>query len=237
LGRIVLSRPEKRNALGRGALKALGDAAAWFAARPQVRVIAIEGEGPSFCGGADVADFAALLSEGDPEAAGRQIAALGRATLDAIRGLNAVTVASVHGHAIGGGFLLMAACDLRVATDDLVMALPEVDLGIPLTWGGIGLLRAELGVGRTRELVMTGRRWSAQEAHAAGFLQRLVPAERRLEETEALVRTLLDKPRLPLSMTKEQLRGPVDEAALMGGALSDPGFLEAATRYLQKIRQ
>lgn len=236
-GVVVLCRPRKRNALGREVLQGLAEAAAWFDGRPEVRVIVLQGEGPSFCGGADIEDFAALLSGGDLHESGRQIAAVGRAAIDAIRGLSAVTVASVHGHAIGGGLLLMAACDLRVAADDLVMSLPEVDLGIPLTWGGLALLQAEVGVGRTRDLVMTGRRWTAEEAHAAGFVHRCVPADDRQRVTEALVQGLLEKPALPLSMTKTQLRGPVDEGELLGRALADPGFMTAATAYLMKARR
>jgi len=235
VGRLVLARPQKRNALSRRALKEIAQTAVWFEQEhPEVRVVVFEGEGTSFCAGADLEDFAKLLFGGNLDAAGRQIAEYGRETIDAIRQMSAITVASAHGHAIGGGFLLMAACDFRVATDDLVMAVPELDLGIPLTWGGVDMMVSELGRPRTRDLLMTGRRWTTEEGHNAGFIQRTAKDRTRKAVTAYLVRTILAKPALPMSMTQQQLRGEVDEIELMGRAVSDPGFRAAAAAYLKK---
>jgi enoyl-CoA hydratase/carnithine racemase len=238
VGRIVLSRPNKRNALSRRALHEIRDAARWFEnEHPEVRVVVIEGEGTSFCGGADLEDFAKLLAHGDIAEAGRDIARLGQEVMDAIRGMTAITVASAHGHAIGGGFLLMAACDFRVATEDLVMAVPELALGIPLTWGGVPLMVAELGPGRTRDLIMTGRRWTTEEGLNAGFIQRVATERTRKAVTAYLVRALLEKPVVPMAMTRAQLRRNVNEVELMAEAMSHPGFRAAAAAYLKKIKR
>lgn len=238
VGRITLCRPSKRNALSRRALRELASTAVWFDQKhPEVRVVVFEGEGASFCAGADLEDFAKLIFGGELEAAGRQIAGHGREAIEAIRGMRAITVASAHGHAIGGGFLLLASCDFRVVTDDLVMAVPELDLGIPLTWGGVPMMLAELGPGRTRDLIMTGRRWSADEAFNAGFVHRVAKERTRKAVTAYLIRTLLQKPELPMKMTQLQLKGgPVDEPELMARAMSDPGFRTAAAAYLKKTQ-
>ncbi len=211
--------------------------AKWFDKNQDVRVVVFEGEGTSFCAGADLEDFAKLLFGGDLEAAGRQVAEYGREAIDAIRNMSAITVVSAHGHAIGGGFLLMAACDFRVATDDLVMAVPELDLGIPLAWGGVPMMTAELGPGRARDLIMTGRRWTTEEGHAAGFIQRIAKERTRKAVTAYLVQTLLAKPELPMKMTQMQLRGECDELELMARAMCDPGFRAAAAAYLKQTKR
>ena len=90
---------------------------------------------------------------------------MGRAMAESIGGMRALTIAAVQGHCIGGGVVLAAACDLRVAGDDARFKIPEVDMGIPLFWTGIPLLTRELGPALTKELVLTGRTFDAAEAH------------------------------------------------------------------------
>ena len=99
----------------------------------------------------------------------REIGQLGLRMADAIESMRAVTIAQVHGYAVGGGVVLVAACDLRVAADDAVFSIPEIELGIPLAWGGIPRLVREIGPALTKELVMTCRRFTPAEAKAAGL--------------------------------------------------------------------
>jgi enoyl-CoA hydratase/carnithine racemase len=150
-------------------------------------------------------------------------------------------VAQVHGHAVGGGVVLMAACDLRVVADDTVLSIPEIDLGIPLAWSGIPRLVRELGPALTKELVMTCRRFTPQEAQAAGFVNRVVPAARVADEAQSLARELAAKPPVPIIITKEHVNAIAramsagstsfaDGDALLGNVF-DPDSLAAARAY------
>jgi enoyl-CoA hydratase/carnithine racemase len=119
--------------------------------------------------------------------------------------MRAVTIAQVHGFAVGGGVVLTAVCDLRVAADDAVFFIPEIDIGVPLAWGGIPRLVREIGPAMTKELVMTCRRFGAAEAKAIGFLNRVVPAERLEAEVAALAAELVAKPSVPVVVTKDHV--------------------------------
>jgi enoyl-CoA hydratase/carnithine racemase len=119
--------------------------------------------------------------------------------------MRAVTIAQVQGYAVGGGVVLMAVCDLRVAAEDASFFIPEIDLGIPLAWGGIPKLVREIGPAMTKELVMTCRRFSPMEAKAIGFIIRVVPPAKLQTEVEELARELLAKPSVPVAITKEHV--------------------------------
>ncbi|MBA2625096.1 MAG: enoyl-CoA hydratase/isomerase family protein, partial [Acidimicrobiia bacterium] len=171
----------------------------------------------------------------------------GRRMADAIEAMGAVTVARIHGHCVGGGVVLAAACDLRVAADTIRFSIPEVDLGIPLAWGGIPRLVREIGPALTKELVMTCRPFGAAEAQAAGFLNRVVPDDRLDEEVESLVAQLVDKSALTLTATKRHTNAVTEgmvgtarswnDADSLVTALHDPESREAAARYLERVRR
>jgi hypothetical protein len=103
---------------------------------------------------------------------------LGYRMVDAIERMEAITIAAIHGHCVGGGILLAVGCDLRIAADNTRFSIPEVDLGIPLAWGGIPRLVREVGPAVTRELVMTCRPFDAVEAQSLGMVNRVVPRDR-----------------------------------------------------------
>lgn len=241
VGRITLDRPDKLNPLGPETLHELVDAAAWFDRRDDIKVVIIAGAGRAFTAGFDVTAFA-----NPPEnAAPRDIPDLGRHMADAIGAMAAVTVARIHGHCVGGGVVLAAACDLRVAADQTRFSIPEVALGIPLAWGGIPRLVREIGPAMTRELVMTCRPFSATEAKALGFVNRVVPSAELDRAVDDLVAGLVDKSAFTLRATKRQvidvldaMAGPAaggDDSAAIIGALRDPESMEVARRYLEGL--
>jgi len=143
--------------------------------------------------------------------------------------------------------VLAAACDLRIAADDVRFSIPEVDLGIPLAWGGIPRLVREIGPALTKELVMTCRPFDAAEAKAAGFLNRVVPADRLDDEVAALVAQLIDKSALTLTATKRHTNAVTEgmvgtarawnDADSLVNALRDPESRAVATRYLERVRR
>jgi enoyl-CoA hydratase/carnithine racemase len=244
VGRLTLNRPEKLNPLGTLTLLELIAAARWFDGQPGVKVVVVSGRGRSFSAGADLASF------GDPEANegldARGAADAGRQMADAIEAMAAVTVAALHGHCIGGGVVLAAACDLRLAADDTYFSIPEVDLGIPLAWGGIPRLVREIGPAMTRELVLTCRPFTAAEARDLGFLNRVVPADRLADEVDELVARLRTKSTLTLTATNRHVNAVLQTMSGASGswsdadglvtALHDPESRAAGADYLARVR-
>jgi enoyl-CoA hydratase/carnithine racemase len=117
--------------------------------------------------------------------------------------MQAVTIAQVHGAAVGGGVLLMVSCDLRIVARGTVMFIPEVDLGAPYSWGAIPRMVREIGPALTKELVMTCRRFTPEEAKEWRWINRVVPLERIEAEVEQLARELAAKPSVPMMITKD----------------------------------
>lgn len=197
---LTLDRPKRLNALSEDLLTELIEAAALIA-DSNARTVVISGAGRAFCAGVDIESFMELVQ--NPELASRHEAfKLGGAMADAIEAIPQVTVAALHGFVVGGGVVLAAACDLRIAAEDTVFSIPEIDMGIPLGWGGTHRLVREIGPALTRELIMTGRRFTAQEAKAAGFLNKVVKPE-DVESTALDLATLISsKARVPIEIMK-----------------------------------
>ena len=239
IARLTLSRPEKLNPLGAQTLGELAEAARWLDAQRDVRVVIVRGAGRAFSAGADLSTFA-----GPQQLPPREAADLGRQMADALEEMRALSIAAIHGWCVGGGLVLAAACDLRIAAEDARFSIPEVDLGIPLAWGGIPRLVREIGPALTKELVLTCRRFDAAEARAAGFLNRIVPADALDAEVEALARTLSEKAAIPLFATKRHVNAVTgqivgtarswSDADGLVTALGDPECAEARRRYLAR---
>lgn len=251
-GRITLNRPDKLNPLSTTTLEELAEAARFLDSHRDVKVVVVEGRGRSFSAGADLAAF----GEGEPESTPRdpgtavprrEAADAGRRMADAIEAMRAVTIARIQGHCVGGALVLVAACDLRVAADTAHFFIPEVDLGIPLAWGGIPRLVREIGPALTKELVMTCRPFAPEEARAAGFLNRVVPEDRLDAEVEALVTQLVGKSSLTLMATKRYANAVTEgtvgmarswnDADSLVAALHDPESRELAANYLSRVRR
>jgi enoyl-CoA hydratase/carnithine racemase len=205
LGRLTLNRPDRLNAIGAAMLQELAEAARWFDGHRELRVVIVSGAGRAFCAGADLQDSPATTAAGSSWLYRREVGQYGLRAADAIEQMRAVTIAQVQGFAVGGGVVLMAVCDLRVAAEDASFFIPEIDLGIPLAWGGIPKLVREIGPAMTKELVMTCRRFSPQEAKQMGFVNRVVPLAKLQTEAEELARELIAKPSVPVAITKEHV--------------------------------
>lgn len=237
-GAITLQRPDKLNPLSTTTLYELEEAARWLDHQHELKVVVVSGAGRSFSAGADVSGFSADATREDRDQGWRMARAMEE--------LRAVTVARIHGWCVGGALVLAAACDLRVAADDARFSIPEVDIGIPLAWGGIPRLVRELGPALTKELVMTCRPFSAAEAKAAGFLNRVVPAEELDREVEALVAQLLGKAKFALLATKAHTNAVTEAMVHTGRSWSDAeglaaGFRDpegraAAQQYAERLR-
>jgi enoyl-CoA hydratase/carnithine racemase len=244
-GAITLNRPDKLNPLSATTLMELVEAARYLDSRHEVKVVVVRGQGRAFSAGADLAAFSTSDGSAPAASATREAADAGRRMAEAIESMRAVTVVRLHGHCVGGGLVLAAACDLRVAADDVRFSIPEVDLGIPLAWGGIPRLVREIGPALTKELVMTCRPFSAAEAQAAGFLNRVVPADKLDATVDGLVSQLESKSALTLSATKRHTNAVTEgmvgtarswnDADSLVTALRDPESRSVAAAYLQRF--
>lgn len=220
---VVLNNPSKLNPLSFEALQDLIDVAEFLNQQSGLRSVVIRGEGRAFCGGADLKVFRELEIDSDT-------ADLGRRMADAVESITAVTVAAIHGYCVGGGVVLAAACDFRIAAADTTFLIPEVDLGIPLAWGGIPRLVREIGPAATRELVLTCRPFSAQEALALGFLTTVVEPQDLLSHASDLSQKLAKKSRLVVRQTLEAIRVATEDLISTSESKKDADLLRAAMR-------
>ena len=223
IGRLALNSPEKLNPLSRQRLIDLISAARWFDDQPEVKVVIVSGQGRAFSAGADLSGFgdSATISP-------REGADLGRKMADAIEAMNAITIAAIQGWCVGGALVLAAACDLRIATTKTRFSIPEVDLGIPLAWGGIPRLVREIGPALTKELVITCRPFGADEAKAAGFLNRIVTPEHLMAEAEQLADDVAKRPTNPVQVTKRHVNAVTSQMVGTMRAWSDADGLLAS---------
>ena len=214
---VVLDRPEKRNAQTPAmweALAGIGDSL-----DPQVRVVVLRGEGASFSAGLDRRMFTAEgipgqgsllgLTELDDEALADTIEGFQRA-FTWWRRPGIVSVAAVQGHALGAGFQLALACDLRVVADDARFAMLEPTLGLVPDLAGTKPLVDLVGYGRALEICATGRAVEAAEAAEIGLATVVVPGAELLDAVRDLTDALVAPPRGAVTGTKRLLQGAVE---------------------------
>ena len=199
--RIRLNRPDNLNALNDDVRAALMEAYAEMADSPAVKVVVLEGAGRAFSAGADLRG-PVVPESADDWASRRHAFGAWNRLLDLMDSVPQVTVARLHGHVVGGAALLAVTCDLRIASEDVQIRIPELAIGIPLTWGGVPRLVREIGLPLARDLVLTGRTMGGQEAKACGFVQRLVPTSALEAAADNLVEELLAMPAGPLAISR-----------------------------------
>jgi enoyl-CoA hydratase/carnithine racemase len=243
VGRLVINRPTRLNAMSLETQHEIIAAATWFDEHAEVKVVVISGVGGSFSAGVDTSVLVDV--EADSAAEARDDADLGRRMAEAVEQMDAITVAAIEGHCVGGGLILVAACDLRIAVDSTYFAIPELDAGIPLVWGGIPRLVRELGPALTMELVLTCRPFTAEEANMAGFINDVVDAGRLDTAVDHLVANLAARPRQLLTSTKKAVHAATEDLActtdaatdvdLLLAAIADPESRRAAAAYLERF--
>jgi enoyl-CoA hydratase/3-hydroxypropionyl-coenzyme A dehydratase len=236
----MLNRPERLNAMSSTTLRELAEAAHWFDSQTEVRVVIVCGAGRAFSAGADLKE--SRTADGSWRDY-REAARAGSRMIEAIDAMKAITIASVHGYAIGGAVLLMAACDLRVAAEDAIFSIPEVAIGIPLTWGGIPLLMREIGPAMTKELVITCREFTPKEAKAMGFVNRVVARDELERETAKLAEEIAAMPAVPVAITKEHVNAvsrtmsgntAYADGDVLLSALASPEAARARKEYVEQ---
>jgi enoyl-CoA hydratase len=183
--RVRLNRPSKRNALTRVMLERLAELFEAIAARRDLRVVILSGDGEAFCAGTDIEELSALDAEGARDAALR-----GQAVCALVEHCGVPVVAAVRGLAAGGGLELALACHLRVAGADASFSLPETKLGVIPAYGGTQRLRRAVGRARAFELMLANGKLTAEEALSLGLVNAVVAVEQVSAEAEELARAI-----------------------------------------------
>lgn len=245
LTRLTLDRPASLNALDDDVRLALRDVLTELEDRPDIRVVLLDGAGRAFSAGADLRATAYPPIEGDWSTR-RHRAGTWQRLLDQLERVPQATVARLHGHVVGGAALLAAAVDIRVASTDTRLRIPELAIGIPLTWAGLPRLAREVGLPLARDWVMSGRVVLADELLRSGFAQRVAPPDELDRTVEACVAELLAMPPAALAMTRSLTaalgRAAPGMAAAWGDAdhqqwaFTEEEYREAVRRYLDGLR-
>ncbi|MDQ3732852.1 MAG: enoyl-CoA hydratase/isomerase family protein [Actinomycetota bacterium] len=213
---ITLNRPDRLNSQTPATWRSL--AAFGAGLDPGVRVVVVRGEGRAFSAGLDrslftadpaVEEGLAATATGTDDDIAERIAEF-QAGFSWLTTGPAISIAAVHGHAIGAGFQLALACDLRVLSADAMLCMAETSLGlVPDLTGTAPLVRA-VGYSRALEMCATGRRVDATEAAALGLATAVVPPEQLADAVEDLVAALLAGPARSVTATKQLLLGAAD---------------------------
>jgi enoyl-CoA hydratase len=236
---LFVHRPDVLNALNRETLGEIEDGVRRFRADDAQGALIVTGSGEkSFVAGADINELAPLDARSAEEAS-----RFGQGIFDLIETSPKPVIAAVNGFALGGGCELALACHMRLASENAVLGLPEVGLGIIPGYGGTQRLPRLVGRGLALEIILTGRRVKADEAERLGLVNRVVPREQLLDEAVKLAQTILKNGPLALSAALESVtRGahlPIPdaqrlEAGLFGILAATEDMHEGMNAFLQK---
>ncbi|MCH8973914.1 MAG: enoyl-CoA hydratase/isomerase family protein [Chloroflexi bacterium] len=203
---VTLNRPDVVNAFSVRMRDELWEVLTAVRDDPDVRGMLLAGAGErGFCAGADLTEFGTAPSQ----TIARQVR-WERDLWGLLLGIPKPTVAAIHGYCLGSGLEMAALCDMRVAADDAVFGMPEAGLGLVPAAGGTQLLPRLLGPGRALELLLSGRRFGAEDALAYGLVSEVVPRSELVAAATALLRRVLRAPEDALAAAKRALTDGAD---------------------------
>lgn len=241
VARLLIDNGAKRNAFDLDMWRALPELIARADADPETRVIVISGApGLPFCSGADISEFSTVRATSD---GGRAYEAANVACFDAISACAHPTIAAISGFCMGGGMGIAAACDLRVAQEGTLFAIPAGRLGVGYPPKAMAYVVAAVGPQRAFELFFTARRLDAREAQEAGFLARVLAQETFDAEVATLAETIAANAPLTLRAAKAAIRAaaglpnalPLTECeALAAQCFDSADYMEGRAAFLEK---
>ncbi len=219
---VTLNRPRVLNALNTETLNELYEVFTQLDNDPEIRVIIITGSGKAFIAGADIAE----MNTYSPAQA-RSFSRVGHKTMDTIQNTSKPVIAAVNGFALGGGLELALACDMIIASENAVLGLPEVNLGLIQGFGGTQRLPRLIGKARAKELIFTGEALKAQRAYEIGLANRVVPHEELLQEAEKLAQVISTKGPVALALAKGVIESGYDVTLAEGCEKEVDAFVES----------
>ena len=241
VARLFIDNAARRNAFDFDMWRALPPLMKAVEEAPDARVLVIGGApGLPFCSGADISEFSTVRATSD---GGIAYEASNVEAFDAISNLSKPTIAAISGFCMGGGMGLAAACDLRVAQEGAVFAIPAGRLGVGYPPAAMRYVVAAVGPQLAFEAFFTARRFSAREARAAGFLAQLLAPQDFETSVQALAETIAQNAPLTLRAAKAAIRAaaalpgalPVKECEALAAACFDSGdYVEGRNAFLEK---
>jgi enoyl-CoA hydratase len=194
---VTLNRPEKRNPINEEMLSEFEQIVMSLRDDASSRAVILTGTGNSFCAGADLSMVKGVTDPAERQrlfalARNRRARLIGR-TYPLFENLEQVSIAAINGYAIGGGWGLALSCDFRLAVPGAQFWLPEVDLGVPLGIGTTSRLVSMVGIARAKEIIITGDRYTAEDLHSWGMINRLVAPETLIMAALDLAKRLIAK--------------------------------------------
>jgi len=241
IARITINRPDKLNALNAIVIAELADAVTRLETDSAIRGVIVSGAGSkAFVAGADISELAEQGVTG-----GQRRALVGQQVFRRLERCGKPVIAAINGFALGGGCELAMACHLRVASENAKLGQPEVKLGIAPGYGGTVRLPRLVGKARALELLLTGEMIDAEEARRIGLVNRVVPADRLMAESESLLRSILANGPLAVRACLEAVETgmdmSVDQALLLEagyfGLLSATEDMREGTRAFVEKRK
>jgi enoyl-CoA hydratase len=208
IGWITFNQPERLNAVRRDMWDDLPAAVASLASRPEVRAIVVKGAGDkAFISGADIAEFD--IQRNDAATNRTFTVAVSAATASLIE-VRVPVIAMINGFCIGGGMVIASACDIRICSDGSRFGVPAGKLGLGYELDNFARLQSIVGRGAAMEMVATARHFSAQEALAAGFVNRVVPAANLEATIRDMVAMIATNAPLSIAAAKLSSRAAID---------------------------
>jgi enoyl-CoA hydratase len=243
---VTLNRPEQRNRMGRSFFRETGDIFEELDRNEAVRVVVVSASGKTFSAGLDLQEAAAIMGDGSALAREqtREMILEGQRGFSRIERCRKPVIAAVHGHCIGGGVDLIAACDMRLASREAVFSIRETRIGFIADLGTLQRLPRIVGEGWFRELALTGRDFTAGEALRMGLITRICEDPGALlAEARSLAAQVAANPPLAVQGVKDVIlfsRDHGTEASLHyvaqknAAALPSEDLLEAIAAFMEK---
>jgi enoyl-CoA hydratase/carnithine racemase len=238
---VLIDNPARKNAFDFSMWRALPEIARQIEAAEEARVVVLSGApGLPFCSGADISEFSTVRATAE---GGRAYEKSNVEAFDALASLSKPVIAAISGFCMGGGMGLAAACDLRVASEDSVFAIPAGRLGVGYPPAAMHYVVAAAGPQTAMDFFFTARRVAAREAAQCGFVGRLLPAEGFDAAVAALARQIAANAPLTLRAAKAAIRAasrapgaPSQERceALAAACFDSADYIEGRNAFLEK---
>lgn len=195
---ITLNRPEHLNALSEKMLSELSHVMESVAKEADIAALVVTGGDKCFASGADIKQVSHLNSPADAH----EFVSRAHMVMNGIEKIEKPVIAAVNGIAFGGGCELALACDIRLASESALFALPEMKIGVMPGGGGTQRLPRLIGLGRAKEMLFSGDPIDAQEAYRIGLVNRVFPVESLMEEAMKMAKKFASRPRVALKTAK-----------------------------------
>lgn len=236
---LIINRPKSLNALNGPTIDELSQVVSSIEKRKDIRAVIITGAGPkAFVAGADIA----AMSKMSPRE-GRDFSRKAQTVFSQIENMPQVVIAAVNGYALGGGCELAMACDIRIASEKAKFGQPEVNLGILPSFGGTQRLPRLVGKGIAKEMIFTTEQVSADRAYQIGLVNKVVPADKLMDEAHAMAEKILSKAMYAVKSAKNSINtgletdletGLKNESNLFGLCFTTDDQKEGMGAFLEK---